>query len=459
MKETFMMRESIYSVPFSHIPYGSKIVIYGGGKLGENYFRKIRLSKRAQIVAIIDAQAERLPNIFGNTPLYKPDRIGELRFDYILIAVEDTKSADDIRQLLYDYNISDCQIISNNKRHFINEEALHEIIKCFERNIENEKRRFFLFMLPEHGNLGDYVIGYAEFAFFRQYFHQYDVYGITTSEWLSASEFYINLIKPDDIIFINGGGFLGDLWGDAKFYRHIISGFPHNIKIFFPNTLTYKEKLCKQNKAFIKDMEWFGKQENLYIFFRESMSYYLFSQYEKRCFLFPDMAFYLHFERDEIYKKNKVLLCLRDDCERIFYERSELENSLKNAHIDYDSYDIYMKKYISQQAGRRLLQYTVQMFQSYDCIITDRLHGMILAIVSNVPCIAFDNRTHKISSVYDSIKDMQHVRMMTDERIDHISQIINAVFESKLKAGPYKPPVTDFEKMADKIYELLDSTM
>lgn len=49
--------------------------------------------------------------------------------------------------------------------------------------------------------------------------------------------------------------------------------------------------------------------------------------------------------------------------------------------------------------------------------------------------------------------------MMTDERIDHISQIINAVFESKLKAGPYKPPVTDFEKMADKIYELLDSTM
>lgn len=353
------------------------------------------------------------------------------------------------------------QMISNGKEKdcLMNEAALREIIKCFERNIESEKRRFFLFMLPEHGNLGDYVIGYAEFAFLRKYFYQYDLYGVTTSEWLSASEFYINLIKPDDIIFINGGGFLGDLRGDAKYYMHIISSFPHNIKIFFPNTLTYKEKPGKENKAFIKDMEWLKKQENLFTFFRESMSYYLFSQYEKRCYLFPDMAFYLNFDRKEIHKKNKVLLCLRDDCERIFRERDKLENGLEHAHIDYDFYDIYVKKYISQQAGRKLLQHTIQMFQSYDCIITDRLHGMILAIVSNVPCIAFDNRTHKISSVYESIKDMQSVMLMTDEEIDHIAQIINTVYENKLKAGSYKPPVMEFEKMADRIHEILDSTV
>lgn len=453
MKEEYMTR------PFLHIPYGSRVVIYGGGKLGENYFRRIKLSNQAEIVAIIDIQAKKLPKIFEDTPLYTPEKICDLYFDYVLIAVEDLEKVYDIKRILYDYNISDKQIINNSKECSINETALYEIIKCFERNIENEKRRFFLFMLPEHGNLGDYAIGYAEFAFLKQYFYQYDVYGVTTSEWVAASEFYINLIKSDDIILINGGGFLGDLWGDAKFYKHIVESFPKNIKIFFPNTLTYRENPSEQNENFIKDMEWFGKQDNLFTFFREHPSYYLFKKYDKRCCLFPDMVFYLSFKRNMFCKKNRVLLCMRDDCERIFYGKNILENILKCAGIDYDFYDIYIKKYISQQAGRKLLKNTIHMFQAYDCIITDRLHGMILAIVSNVPCIVFDNRTHKIKGVYESINALQYVKLITEEEINSVDKIISEVYESKLRDGSYEPPIEEFRKMADKICEIMDNVI
>lgn len=438
------------------IPYGSRIVIYGGGRCGEDYFRKIKISSRAEIVAVIDAQAEYLPKIFDSTPVYEPGKICRLEFDYVLITVRESESADSIRKLLNDYRISDPKILWINKMHDMNKTVIYEIMKCFERNIENEKRRFFLFMLPEHGNLGDYAIGYAESAFLKKYFVQYDLYGVTTSEWLAASEFYLNLIKPDDVIFINGGGYLGDLWGDAEIYMRIIESFPQNIKIFFPNTLTYQKKPDKKNEGFRKDMEWFRNQQNLFTFFREYPSYHLFHQYDKRSRLFPDMAFFLQFDRKLICRNNKVLLCLRDDRERTFKERDRLENSLKSVSIDYDVYDIYVEKYISQQAGKKLLEYTIRLFQTYDCIITDRLHGMILSVVSNVPCIAFDNLTHKISGVFESIRDLQYVQLITENDINDIGRIIAVLYENKKRGRPYRPPITEFKKMADRISEIIN---
>lgn len=456
MNESFMKKKSAYFVPFSRIPYGSNVVIYGGGKLGENYYRKMKLSNRVKVVAIIDAQAKNLPKIYENTPLYEPDKICGLDFDYVFLAAGDSKTAGDMKRLLNDCEVTDDKIIWDENQIYIDEKAAHEIIKCFERNVENKNRRFFLFMLPEHGNLGDYVIGYAELAFFKQYFDQYNVYGITTSEWLTASEFFLNVITPNDIIFINGGGYLGDLRGDAEIYMHVIESFPRNIKIFLPNTLTYQERPCKENKAFMKDIEWFGKQENLFVFFRECSSYDLFHQYERRSWLFLDMALYLSFERKVFHKKNKVLLCLRSDCERVFNKKDKLKNHLECAGITYDFYDIYMERYISQQAGEKLLQYTIQLFQSYDCVITDRLHGMILSVISNVPCIAFDNRTRKISGVFESIKELQYVELITEKELDNINERIDILYENKLKAEPYKAPKVKFEKMAKKIYEIID---
>ena len=102
---------------------------------------------------------------------------------------------------------------------------------------------------------------------------------------------------------------------------------------------------------------------------------------------------------------------------------------------------------------------TIHMFQAYDCIITDRLHGMILAIVSNVPCIVFDNRTHKIKGVYESINALQYVKLITEEEINSVDKIISEVYESKLRDGSYEPPIEEFRKMADKICEIMDNVI
>ena len=50
----------------------------------------------------------------------------------------------------------------------------------------------------------------------------------------------------------------------------------------------------------------------------------------------------------------------------------------------------------------RIVLKRLVLFASYDFVITDRLHGMIFSYICGTPCIAFDNKTHKVSGVYNS---------------------------------------------------------
>ena len=49
-------------------------------------------------------------------------------------------------------------------------------------------------------------------------------------------------------------------------------------------------------------------------------------------------------------------------------------------------------------------------------LITDRLHAMIFAVLTNTPCLAFDNATHKVSGVYEWLKDLDYIRMVDNHR-------------------------------------------
>ncbi len=44
-------------------------------------------------------------------------------------------------------------------------------------------------------------------------------------------------------------------------------------------------------------------------------------------------------------------------------------------------------------------------------MITDRLHGMVFAVITGTPCLVFDNVSKKISMVYQWIREMPGVIM------------------------------------------------
>ena len=52
----------------------------------------------------------------------------------------------------------------------------------------------------------------------------------------------------------------------------------------------------------------------------------------------------------------------------------------------------------------------MQEFCDAKLVITDRLHGMIFAAISETPCIVFSNYNHKVGGTYEWIKQLPYIR-------------------------------------------------
>lgn len=446
--------KNIYTIPYNEIPYGSKVAIYGAGKAGEYYARNILFTNRYNLIGMIDRNPAKA--MFGvDIKIYLPEEVADLDVDYILIAVEKRDIAFEIKEKLIDYGIDESRIVWNGDENE-NPQLIEtqEYQKFLERNFSCSMRKIFLFMLPEHSNTGDYAIGHAEEKFIKKYFPGYKLVTVTTLEWVFARESIIKHVHPDDLIFLNGGGYIGDLWDDTPNYQSIVEAFPDNIKFFFPNTLTYKCRPNEAYKPFVDEMTWFKKQKKLYTMFRDEYSYQRFKAYNDRAFYFPDMVLFSHYERKNDCNGSKVLLCFRGDKEKIFDKADRLKQMLKDNNFEIDEMDIYGARYVSQQSGYALVDAITNKMQEYACVLTDRLHGMLLATVSDVPCIAFDNFTHKVEGVYAWIKDIKSVKCSCDGDINNIIDDIHYV--TNTEKNTFEPLNNEFEKMAQTIISIIE---
>lgn len=446
MKEAI---RNIYSIPYNDIEIGSKVVVYAAGKVGEKYVRNIMMTKRCELVAIIDSNYLKKKEMYG-FQIMPSSALQELVYDYILIAVENAQVAEAIVADLTKSGIEKKKIIWNGSNTCVDVlTQFQEYEKFLERNIFTEEQRFFIFMVPEHGNGGDYLINYSEEAFLKEFFPEKKIYSVTTAEWINAREFFLNFIRPSDIIFINGGGYIGDLWQDTENYKSIVESFPFNIKFFFPNTLTYLQDDLSKYQPFREEAEWFDRQKNTYVMFRDKDSYDLFRQYCDRCEYLPDMALFNHVKRSTHSTENKVMLCFRSDREKLFQDADSLKSKLSQAGIEYEEINIHAEQFMSQEYGKVYLNQLYEKIQSSKCLLTDRLHGMLLAVICDVPCVAFDNLTHKVKGVYDWIKD--YVVFLDDYSNENIVNAIDNAIEKKQITGDYKPLHEHYVQMAEYI--------
>lgn len=59
---------------------------------------------------------------------------------------------------------------------------------------------------------------------------------------------------------------------------------------------------------------------------------------------------------------------------------------------------------IREQERMQVVTDKLNEFASHQCVITDRLHGMVLAAITDTPCIALGCNNYKIQGVYEWIK-------------------------------------------------------
>lgn len=79
-------------------------------------------------------------------------------------------------------------------------------------------------------------------------------------------------------------------------------------------------------------------------------------------------------------------------------------------------------------------------------VITDRLHGMIFAAITETPCVVFGNFNHKISESYKWLKELKYISFCNS--IDELEDAIN-------KISSVKEPKYDNKFAQDAIAEIL----
>lgn len=87
---------------------GKKIVLYGAGVIGRDYYAQISRYDDCEIAAWVDAQPRRYQ--YPHVTLYGPEILHKISFDLLIIAVREEKLARDIRSQLIQSGVKESKI-------------------------------------------------------------------------------------------------------------------------------------------------------------------------------------------------------------------------------------------------------------------------------------------------------------------------------------------------------------
>jgi glycosyltransferase involved in cell wall biosynthesis len=99
-----------YLFPFGRIKYGSKIILYGAGKVGNYYYNQIEATKYCEIKLWVDQNYEKLRKCY-KIPVQSPENIFHEEYDFIIVAVEDEDLYLEIRAYLISKGVLENKII------------------------------------------------------------------------------------------------------------------------------------------------------------------------------------------------------------------------------------------------------------------------------------------------------------------------------------------------------------
>lgn len=89
--------EKQFIPPYYLFPINSKIAIYGGGVIGRCFYRAFRENKYYQLAGWFDKAFRELSEFL---PILSPDKIRDINFDYIIIAIENREVALEVKEEL-----------------------------------------------------------------------------------------------------------------------------------------------------------------------------------------------------------------------------------------------------------------------------------------------------------------------------------------------------------------------
>jgi len=287
------------------------------------------------------------------------------------------------------------------------------------------KNKAYIFCTPIHGNIGDQAIIIAEREFLKDKFPKFKIIEIESNLIIKFKKILPKLVNNSPI-FIHGGGFLGTLWlEEEKIFRNILKEYSKNFIIVFPQTVYFSNDEFG-NKILEESKKIYSSHSKLFICCRETYSYDFMKKNIPECktLLIPDMVLYLNKIKTKTISKD-ILFCIRSDKEKVNYNLENIENKLKKEYkLDYT--DTVIPKIVFPNSRNKIFNNKIKQFSEYKLIITDRLHGMVFALLSKTPCLVLENKSYKIRGVYDWIKEINYIKLTNEKNIEKdLNEMLN----------------------------------
>ena len=281
---------------------------------------------------------------------------------------------------------------------------------------------------PMHLNVGDQLINLGTEAWFSD--HAYTVIG--RASVLDCTERDLAKIGPDTTIVLHGGGNFGDIYDVHQNFREmVVERFPGNKIVVMPQSVHFQSAERLRKAAAI-----FSRHPDLTIAVRDRESHTLLTDhFANPVHLFPDMAHQLWLTEapSGAHRADDArTLCLwREDVEGLPY--TDQFGLGKVEFRDWESlitvHDIRVFKAVKRWYGidrklghrfpnhaawyairRFIVERMIRLFREQDLIVTNRLHAIILACLTNIDVVFADNSYGKLSRYHSAWLDGCRVR-------------------------------------------------
>lgn len=280
-------------------------------------------------------------------------------------------------------------------------------------------KNFILMGDPHHGNIGDSAIAVAQENIIREIFGECNFYTIGEKYLDVCAKKAKKFIKDDDIILLQGGGNIGNIYErPEKGRRKVIELFPNNKIILFPQTVYFSETEEGDRELEITKKV-YNSHKNLVLMAREKRTFEFMKKnfMNAKIYFTPDIVMTLNKQAN--LHRNGALLLFRTDKEKSFDDEAikSIENKIQSMYKKFEYSDMYIGSGMVNVGGKyrdKFLDEKFKQFQTSEVVITDRLHGMIFAAITGTPCVAFGNFNHKIEKSFWWLKDLGYIEFCKD---------------------------------------------
>ncbi|MCR4652982.1 MAG: glycosyltransferase [Eubacterium sp.] len=287
---------------------------------------------------------------------------------------------------------------------------------------KGKTRRLVYFELPCFDNLGDHAIRYATEKYLKEYAKRdgkAQVFTVGGWDTVPGIRSLRRVSGPEDIIILQGGGNLGSMYDFAEIFRRkVIRSFRNNRIIILPQTVYYA-KDEGGDEELKEDRKVFGRCRDLTICARDRQSEdFLRKNFSARVIPMKDMVLSLGNVAEEKGMRHGILLALRSDREGRLTgaDKEKIIRICRTFTDDVFVTDTCVHRELKEAEAENLLKNKWRLFSGRKLIVTDRLHGMLFAVITRTPCVVIGGSHFKIRETFRTVRDCGYVFFLDNEK-------------------------------------------